>query len=228
MDTIKTKTFDSYCFGSLSKLSNHQLEQITSMFQNRAHATENVLGGRASVQAVQIKGIGKAIVKQYFRGGMLRHFVKQKYLKWGKTRSQSEFEKLINIRSLGLGAPEPVAFAYTTGLFYRAWLITREIEDIQTLAELSLNDETRAKEVMSGVTEQISRLIQNRICHVDLHPGNVLITSDNRIFFIDFDKAFTYRGDKMRLRGKYINRWQRSIRKHRLPEMLSKEFYKVF
>jgi len=228
MNNIKTKTFDSYCFGSLSGLSNPQMEQITDLFHNRVHSTKTVLGGRASVQAAQINGIGKSIVKQYFRGGLLRYFIKKRYLKWGKTRSQSEFEKLMDIRALGLGAPEPVAFAYTTDRFYQAWLITREIEDNQTLAKLSLKDENRTKEIMPEVTGQISKLIQNRIHHVDLHPGNVLITSDNEIFFIDFDKALIYQGDKIRLSKKYIKRWQRSIRKHKLPEILSIEFNKIF
>jgi predicted Ser/Thr protein kinase len=56
---------------------------------------------------------------------------------------------------------------------------------------------------------------------VDLHPGNVLVTPENRLYLIDFDKARTTPVNRRRLREKYIRRWQRAVLKYRLPAFLN-------
>jgi 3-deoxy-D-manno-octulosonic acid kinase len=73
---------------------------------------------------------------------------------------------------------------------------------------------------MDQVVRSVRRLIEARICHVDLHPGNVLVDGDGRIYLIDFDKAFRFTGSDRELRDWYISRWRRAITKHGLPEVL--------
>jgi 3-deoxy-D-manno-octulosonic acid kinase len=161
------------------------------------------------------------VVKHYRRGGLIKYFVKRRYLKWGKPRCQSEYEVLLKVRALGVNAPEPIAYAYQGRLLYKAWLVTREIKHQKTLAELSVMDGQHAYKVMKGVVDQVKRLIDNNILHVDLHPGNVLIGNDGRVFLIDFDKACFYCADRKRILDKYISRWHRAVTKHRLPGILS-------
>jgi 3-deoxy-D-manno-octulosonic acid kinase len=74
---------------------------------------------------------------------------------------------------------------------------------------------------MKSAVDQISRLIDNDIYHVDLHPGNVVVDREDRVFLVDFDKGYVFRGKKEKLRKKYLARWERAVRKHRLPIMLS-------
>jgi 3-deoxy-D-manno-octulosonic acid kinase len=66
---------------------------------------------------------------------------------------------------------------------------------------------------------------------VDLHPGNVLVDSNSRVYLIDFDKARYSYLNKDKLRVKYISRWRRAVIKHRLPEslweMMSSELRKI-
>ncbi len=220
MSTALTKTYDSYHFGSASDLTDRQLKQLVRLFNTPTNTVDSVLGGRSSVTIAQIEGIGSVVVKYYTRGGLLRYMVKRRYVKWGKTRCQIEYELLQKVRNLGVSAPEPIAYAFQGSLFYKGWLVTREIKQKQTLAELSCADEEHAQIAMKELINQVSTLVNNNIFHVDLHPGNVLVDSDNRVFLLDFDKACLSRKNKNKLRDQYLSRWRRAVIKHRLPEML--------
>lgn len=217
---ILTKRYKSYHFGLSSDFGNKQLDKFIRFFGLPTGKGDSVLGGRSSVVTAELEGAGSVVIKYYTRGGLVRYFVKQKYLKWGKPRCQVEYEMLCKVRSLGVGAPEPVACASTGGLFYKAWLVTREIKHQQSLAELSRADENRARIVMKKLLDQVSILINSSILHVDLHPGNVLVNRDDRVFLVDFDKARVFRGNMNRLRDRYIKRWRRAVIKHHLPEIL--------
>ena len=182
----------------------------------------SVLGGRTSIVVDEINGLGSVVIKYYRRGGLIRYFVRQKYLKCGKTRGEREYELLQKVRNLGINAPEPIVFAYRGRLFYQAWLVTREIKQHQTLAQISLSNEKRACILMKEVVKQISILIKNSILHVDLHPGNIIVDKLDQVYFLDFDKGGIFPGNKNKLKNRYLNRWSRAIAKHQLSKMLSK------
>jgi 3-deoxy-D-manno-octulosonic acid kinase len=214
---------DSYHIGSSQHLSDHQLRQLIKTFEKPYRPEDAVLGGRSSITILPVAGIGSVVVKYYTRGGFIRHFLKRRYLRWGKIRSQAEFELLQKVRSLGVKAPRPIAYACQGALFYKAWLVTEEIEQGQSLARLSLSDPDLALSLTSQVALNVSALIHNNIHHVDLHPGNVLVDAQSNIFLIDFDKACLRRLSRHRLRTKYIDRWRRAVIKHGLPERLWKK-----
>jgi len=218
---VLKKNYNSYNFGLSTDLSDKQLEQFVELFNTPGTAVDSVLGGRTSVKLLQMPGLGSMVVKYYFRGGLIQYLIKRRYLKWGKTRCQIEYEILNKVRSLGIAAPKPIAFAFESKLFYRCWLITEEIKRHQTLAQLSLDKAEQARATMGQIVAQVATLINNHIFHVDLHPGNVLVDSNNRVFLIDFDRARITRMQKNKLCKKYLNRWQRAVTKHQLPEMLN-------
>ena len=220
MSTAQTKTYDSYHFGSPSNLTNQQLKQLIRLFNLPKDTINSALGGRTSITVARLEGIGSVAIKYYRRGGAIRYLIKQRYLKYGKTRCQIEYELLQKVRSLGINAPEPVAFAYRGRLFYQCWLVTREIKDHQTLVQISCSNEEQARMVMKEVVKQVSTLIKNKILHVDLHPGNVIVDNKNQVYLLDFDKASIFPGEKNALRSRYLRRWNRAIQKHGLPEML--------
>ena len=151
----------------------------------------------------------------------MRYFIKRRYLKFGKTRAQREFELLDIVGTLGIKVPQPIAYAYRDRLLYRAWLVTREIHQPLSLARLSLQDEKKTGTAMVSVIEQISSLIQNNILHVDLHPGNVVVDAAGKVYLLDFDKGSVYHGNRQKLKNRYLTRWQRAVAKHRLPGMLT-------
>jgi RIO-like serine/threonine protein kinase len=221
MSTTYTKTYNSYHFGSPLNISNPQLKQLVRFFNLPENTVNSVLGGRTSVTVIRLQGIGSVVIKHYRRGGAIRYLITKRYLKCGKTRCQVEYELLQKVRSLGINAPEPVAFAYRGRLFYQCWLITREVRDHQTLAQLSRSNKEQALMAMKSVIEQVSMLIKNKILHADLHPGNVIVDRQSRVYLLDFDKGSIFPGDKNTLRTRYVRRWNRAIQKHGLPEMLS-------
>ena len=218
---VLKKNYNFYKFGLSTELDDQQLQQLVECFNTPETQVNTVLGGRTSVKKIEMPGLGSMVVKYYFRGGLIQHLIKRRYLKWGKTRCQSEYEMLNKVRTLGIAAPKPIAFAFEGKLFYRCWLITEEIKRNQTLAQLSLENTEQARVIMGQIVIQIAMLIDNHIFHVDLHPGNVLVDSNNRVFLIDFDRAHITKMQKDRLRKKYLNRWQRAVSKHRLPVMLN-------
>jgi 3-deoxy-D-manno-octulosonic acid kinase len=132
-----------------------------------------------------------------------------------------EYEVLREVRRIGVNAPEPIAYAYKGRIFYKAWLVTREIVQPQTLAELSFLDEQHACLVMKEVIAQVAALMNHSILHVDLHPGNVVVDSSGHVFLLDFDKAYFSRKKQKKLCDYYLSRWRRAIMKHHLPEILS-------
>jgi 3-deoxy-D-manno-octulosonic acid kinase len=215
------RTIDSYHFGFSLNLTDSQLRTLTGFFHQPDASGVSILGGRTSVTPVQLDGIGSVVIKHYRRGGLMRYFIKRRYLKFGKTRAQREFELLDIVGTLGIKAPQPIAYAYRDRLLYRAWLVTREIHQPLSLAHLSLQDEKKTGTAMESVIEQISSLIQNNILHVDLHPGNVVVDAAGKVYLLDFDKGSVYHGNRQKLKNRYLTRWQRAVAKHRLPGMLT-------
>ena len=215
------RTIDSYHFGFLMNLTDSQLGTLTGLFHPPDPIGVSVLGGRTSATPTQLDGIGSVVIKHYRRGGLMRYFIKHRYLKFGKTRAQREFELLNMVGSFGIKVPQPIAYAYRGRLFYRAWLATREIHQPLSLARLSLQDEKKTKTAMAFVIEQVVSLIQNDILHVDLHPGNVVVDAAGKVYLLDFDKGTVYYGSRQKLIKRYLSRWQRAVNKHGLPKMLT-------
>jgi 3-deoxy-D-manno-octulosonic acid kinase len=215
------RTIDSYHFGFLLNLTDSQLSTLAGRFDHPGPIDVSVLGGRTSATPAQLDGIGSVVIKHYRRGGLMRYFIKHRYLKFGKTRAQREFELLDIVATLGINIPQPIAYAHRGHLFYRAWLITREIHQPLSLAYLSLQDEKKTSMAMASVIEQISLLIQNDILHVDLHPGNAVVDAAGKVYLLDFDKGRVYYGNRQKLKDLYLARWRRAVKKYRLPETLT-------
>ena len=209
-----------YRFGFSGKLGNDQLAELLAHLQTPETAEASIAGGRAPVTTAEINGLGAVIIKPYLRGGIIRHIIKSHYLKFGKPRSQVEFEYMSELRKHGISAPEPLAYAYHGFPLYRAWLVTREIANARTLAELDCRDTSRVSGIMGKVVEQIHKLAGCGFMHVDLHPGNVLVDGDDNIYIIDFDKGRRSTIKSEKLFGVYCRRWRRSIVKHQLPKIL--------
>jgi 3-deoxy-D-manno-octulosonic acid kinase len=130
---------------------------------------------------------------------------------------------LLEVRRHGIRVPEPIAFACQGRVFYRCWLVTRQIPSPLNLAEMSIADLTPALAAIPSIADQIRRLIQQGIWHVDLHPGNVLVDSCHRTYLIDFDRAKRIRSAPARLQHRYLGRWRRAVEKHGLPVQLAQQ-----
>ena len=96
---ILNRTIDSYHFGFSLNLTDSQLRSLTGFFHHPDSIGVSLLGGRTSVTPAKLDGIGSVVIKHYRRGGLMRYFIKHRYLKFGKTRAQREFELLVIVGS---------------------------------------------------------------------------------------------------------------------------------
>ncbi len=214
---------NSYTFGMLEAIPNKDIQTLIELFKNQPTHTTGVLGGRGKIARATIKDNLPVIVKYYKRGGILRHFIKQVYLKTGKSRCEQEFEMLNKVRKLGISAPKPVAWAYQGRLLYKGWIVIKEIENSISLADYTLANEKNIDKVLFEAIKQVKLLIDNKILHVDLHPGNLLV-ANNKIYIIDFDKSKVTNMNSKKLTNFYIERWQRAVHKHGLQNKISTFF----
>jgi len=225
MVTEQIQSYQSYQFGSSRELTPQQMQALVDLFSTPPDAARFRLGGRNSVTIAELEGIGSVAVKYFTRGGLNRLFIKHHYLRWRpRTRCQIEFDMLDRVRSLDVMAPEPVAWAHQGGLFYRGWLVTREIKKQRNLAELSSREPQQARKVLANLIPQVVTLIENGILHIDLHPGNVLVDERQRVFLLDFDKACLSTRSSAYLKSRYLRRWRRAVLKHSLPQELWTRF----
>jgi len=224
----------AYELGSARRLSDSQKHALVRAFEMPPEIQEKRLSGRIQPHITFIEGFGRVVIKHYFRGGVLRRINRRTYLKIGKTRGETEFDMLNRVRRIGVNAPMPVAFGFrpTARVFYHAWLATLEIAGAKPLADLSRSDPDRAMAALPSVAAQVGRLIEHRILHVDLHPGNILVDADGGVTLVDFDKARAgvraniQAGVRAGIQGRrglaayYKRRWRRAVVKHGLPLFL--------
>ncbi len=222
------KKYRSYKFGSLSKLSLPTLDHLILVFNSKKNEKPGtILTGRNSVTQIDIDKVGPMIVKSYTRGGLISYFNKQRYFFAKKKRNMVEFEFLLLAQKAGVNVPKPFAYASYGCFYYKAWLITKKIENGQNYVELCLNDEKKAITLLPIICDNINKLIDKSIFHIDLHPGNIVIKDSDKVFILDFDKACYISGKKKKLKKeklkkKYRQRWQRAIEKYGLSDQLSK------
>lgn len=221
VNTITFQRIGPYLIAVAEPLPTSVLRQFAAVFDAPARRADHPLGGRQAVSRLQASATGPLVVKAYHRGGLIQHINQHHYVRWGKPRCQDEFEMLAIARRRGVLAPEPIAWATRGHHLYRCWLILRAIDNQGTLAQVARKDAPRALAALPAVTDQVRRLMDHNILHVDLHPGNVLITPNGRPYLIDFDRARYFRGSQQDLRGRYIRRWRRAVEKHHLPDSLA-------
>lgn len=217
------RTHYPYLIGSDLSLDGEDTDHLVRLFENKPDLVTEILHGRNAVVKDTLCGI-PMVVKFYKRGGLIRHVMRDAYLRSGKSRSLLEYEMLEKARTLGVACPEPLAWAMRGSLFYKAFLVTREIENARSLVDLCHDSEASCLEALEKTIDQTRRLIESRIHHVDLHPGNVLINGKGDVYLIDFDKAHPSPLSRKKLINAVIRRWKRAVAKYHLPEMMAEVF----
>lgn len=218
------RTHYPYVLGTDLELERKDVDHLVRLFEKKPDLMTEILNGRSSVVRDRIFENIPVVIKFYRRGGLIRHVMRDAYLRSGQVRSAAEYAILQKARALGISCPEPLVWAMRGGLFYKAFLVTREIENPQSLVDLCEDNSGRCSDALHKTAAQVSLLIRNRIHHVDLHPGNVLVDNHGNVHIIDFDKAHVSPLNAEKLTHAILKRWKRAVTKYNLPEMMSDVF----
>lgn len=211
-----------FIVGSTQRLSDELATRFVQLMQSDFETLpKTTLGGRGQSSVCDVEELGRVFVKRYTHGGLLRRLTGGKFLCVGPCRSQAEFMMLELVRSLGVSAPKPLVYVKKGSYFYSTWLVMEHIPNTRTLVDVSQATPEVVPVVMERLAEQLRILLRNRVLHVDLHPGNVLIHDDLRVTIVDFDKAYIYPGSAEALCDLYLRRWRRAVIKHSLAPILS-------
>jgi 3-deoxy-D-manno-octulosonic acid kinase len=200
------------------------LSDVIRETRKKSKTKRDGLSGRGLIRFIDLPNMGCIAIKQYRRGGLISKVVRERYLSQAKLRPEQELEILVEAQKLGVNVPRPLGFVTEGGLFYKAWLLTQEIPKHRTLTEIAETKPYLVNELIGKLVTQVSRLISARIHHVDLHPGNTVVSGDNEVYILDFDKAKKVSCEPKELRDRYLVRWRRAVIKHDLPEVLSESF----
>lgn len=136
----------------------------------------------------------KLVLRHYLRGGLVGKFNPDYYLntKLEKTRPYQEWKVLCELQALGLPAPKPAGMRIVSGgLFYRADLLTHQIEGVTPLCD-ALEEQALCEGAWQEMGRTIRRFHDAGVYHDDLNCHNILLRhaeSGREVFLIDFDKG---------------------------------------
>lgn len=186
--------------------------------------------GRAAVRRLTLADGGRAVVKHYRHGGLLRGLLRDGY--WQRPpRPWRELAATEAARAAGVLAPEVLA-ALVRPLgrtpphlwLYRGDLVTRELPGRVSLGK-ALRAAAGASERrawLASAAQAMARLHQAGIRHPDLSVGNFLVgtSPEEPIAIIDFDRAVAgHRPVGMLGRWAARRRLSRSVDKLLLPSL---------
>lgn len=154
--------------------------------RNALHAAA---GGRGGVAHLDTP-VGACVLRHYHRGGWMAPLLGDRYVWNGRSRNRgfAEFRLLGELAMRGLPVPAPVAARYVRrGPYYTADLITRAVEDAQTLTGV-----IAAGRFDAALAERVGALIARfhaaGVDHADLNAHNILVAGDG-LWLIDFDRG---------------------------------------
>ncbi|GHB14420.1 3-deoxy-D-manno-octulosonic acid kinase [Salinicola rhizosphaerae] len=144
--------------------------------------------GRGATQFLDIQG-RRWVLRPYLRGGLAARISHADYLWLGleRTRAFREMRLTQALFDKGLPVPAPVAaIVHHGGPRYRAALITERLPRSEALAD-RLRD--APEPLLEQVGATIARFHRAGLDHVDLNARNLLISDDDKVWLIDFDRC---------------------------------------
>jgi len=193
------------------------LDLLQSTIHNPSPAT---LGGRGAIQRITLKERDTVVVRHYYRGGLIRHFLRDLY--WDQPpRPLAELICLETALRRGVPTVEVLGAGVTwtpIGL-YRGTLVTREATGFLNCWEWLCTKPTgeERQKVITAVAQAIARMHDEGIAHADLNLTNILVqatTASPVALLIDFDRAHIFPSPLPRAwRERNLSRLRRSLAK---------------
>jgi len=181
-------------------------------WDNRGRVVQRYTGRGEAIAVAS--AIGVAVLRQYRRGGLPARMIENRYFYTGSDRCRSfrEWRILDELYRAGLPVPEPLAaVCRPRGLFYRAALLTRRIDDSHTLLDHLRQRDGMAAADWQALGRTLARFFAHGLRHPDLNARNILVDADGGFWLLDLDRA-TLAGRPVPA-GRMLARLARSLRK---------------
>lgn len=170
--------------------------------------------GRGGARRHSLRGGKVVYVRQYLRGGFVRHFVRDRFV-LRPPRPLLELEATMRARAAGCRVPLVHAVGVEeTGLSYRGWIVTSAIEGARSFIDALLAaDEAGRGTLLAAAGDAIRCLHDAGVFHPDLNGHNLLLDGEGEIAIIDFDRARVADPSSHGLAQKGRDRFWRSLKK---------------
>ncbi|WP_432455398.1 3-deoxy-D-manno-octulosonic acid kinase [Agarivorans sp. QJM3NY_29] len=152
------------------------------------------------------------VLRHYHRGGLVSKVSNDRYFYVSLKRSRvwREFVLLMQLQTLGLPAPTPIAGRIKRqGFSFQADLIIERIHGARDLAQL-LSEKRLPVSLWRQMGETIAAFHKAGVNHADLNLRNIMIDTNDKVWLIDFDNGAICRPRK-RWRQENITRLLRSL-----------------
>ncbi|MDH4259176.1 MAG: 3-deoxy-D-manno-octulosonic acid kinase, partial [Gammaproteobacteria bacterium] len=176
------------------------------------HALTAHTGGRGSIHFIEDRGRHWAL-RRYLRGGIVAHFVRERFLFLGEDRTRSflELRLLSTLLQKGLPVPAPVAAGYRRRRFtYVAELITERLAGAASLTEMLRAGRMNEKR-WAEIGHCLRRFHDAGVQHADLTANNIMLGEEAEVWLLDFDRGRVREPGAWRER--VLNRLARSLEK---------------
>ncbi|MDR7122810.1 lipid IV(A) 3-deoxy-D-manno-octulosonic acid transferase [Rheinheimera soli] len=175
---------------------NFEMAYFQSEFWQKQSLVTGQSKGRNTVWFIRHQDGQQAVLRHYYRGGVVGKFNKDKF--WpepaAQSRAMAEFSLLWQMRVWGLPVPRPCAALYQKHSFgfgfymYSADILIERIQGATDLAHL-----LQQRPFTSTEWQQLGALIasfhQHQVYHSDLNCHNILLDDQGQFWLIDFDKC---------------------------------------
>lgn len=175
--------------------------------------------GRGTVQLCDL-GDTQAVIREYRRGGFVRHFLNRHYLL--DNRAYRELNVWNAASEAGLRVPRALGALWRkTGPFYSGAFVSEYVESMHLEDWLNKHTVTDEREsMMLNVGDSIRQLHEAKIAHADLQVRNILVTASQVVLLIDFDNAKLLSHPDADLNRRSLHRFGRSLVKRGFDQSL--------
>jgi hypothetical protein len=174
--------------------------------------------GRGGAWLVPAGGDETAVLRWYRRGGLPRHFVRDRFLALGMPRPARELLASEEARRRGIEVPEVLGVRVDRGGpgLYRGAIVTRWIGDTVSLADLLATSaaEARRETALRAVGTTLRAMHDRGLHHRDLNAGNILLRPAGdgfAVWIIDLDRATVGPAVSPARRRRALDRLARSL-----------------
>lgn len=175
---------------------NFEMAYFQAPFWQQQDLVTGQSKGRNTVWFIRQPNGKEAVLRHYYRGGLVGKLNKDKF--WpepaAQSRAMAEFSLLWQMRLWGLPVPRPCAALYQQHRFgfgfytYSADILIERIPNTTDLAHL-----LQQRALTAAEWQQLGALIacfhQHQVYHSDLNCHNILLDQQGQFWLIDFDKC---------------------------------------